>query len=503
MAANRFAARAVLRALALPLALLAAPLSARAQAPADSVDRAARVVSSLRAAVEVEGRPAARWSIAERMAQHRVPGVSIAVVDGGRIAWARGFGVREAGSADSVTPATPFQAASVSKMIAATATLRLVEQGRLDLDADVNRYLTAWRVPESRFTAREKVTLRRILSHTAGLTVHGFPGYGPGEPIPTAVQVLQGQGPATNPAVVVDTFPGAVTRYSGGGTTVQQLLLTEVMRASFPRLMDELVLAPLEMTASTFEQPLPAASHPRLARGHDADGAPIPGGGSVYGELAAGGLWSTPTDLLRWAVAIDKARDGRAGGILSPSMAAQMLTVQKDHYGLGPELEGSGRAFRFAHGGSNPGFRAQLTYFPETDQGAVIMLNGDGGDLLIDEIQRAIAAEYGWPALGPLRVAPAKLTGAQLAALAGTYAIQRVPGSTQTAPAVVGRHGEGLVFTALDLLDRDELVAESATSLVSPAWGYRIVFDLDAAGRATRFTFTYGRNVFEATREPR
>ena len=345
------------------------------------------------------------------------------------------------------------------------------------------------------------MTLRRILSHTAGLTVHGFRGYGPDAPVPDIVQVLNGEPPANSAPVRVDTFPGALTRYSGGGTTVQQLLLMDVVQRPFPELMADLVLAPLGMTHSTFRQPLPPELRLHAARGHGGDGAVLPGGGSVYAEMAAGGLWTTPADLLRWAMAIDEARDGRPDGILSPSLAAQMLTVQKDLYGLGPELEGSGRAFRFSHGGSNPGFRAQLTYFPETGQGAAILVNGDGGDGLIDEIQRAIAAEYGWPALTPRRVTPAPLTEAQVLALVGGYAMQ-VPGFAEPIPARIARDGGRILLDAAPLLEGDEVVPESAGALVSPVWGYRMVFELDAAGRATGFILTYGRNVFTATRVP-
>lgn len=489
--------RTLLR-LAVPAAILAAPVVLRAQSPADSV-LMTRVIGGLRPAVDVEGRPAQRWSLAERMAHHDVPGASIAVVDEGRIVWARGFGVREAGGADSVTAETLFQAASVSKMIAATATLRLVEQGRLELDADVNRYLTSWRVPENRFTAREKVTLRRILSHSAGLTVHGFRGYPPGDPGPTLLQVLEGRAPATNVPVRVDTVPGAITRYSGGGTTVQQLLLTEVLGLPFPGLMEELVLAPLGMRHSTFERPLSPALRTRVAEAHDASGRVV--FGSLGPEMAAGGLWTTAGDLVRWAVAIDEARDGRPGAILSRAMAEQMLTRQSDGYGLGPELEGEGLALRFAHGGSNPGYRAQLTYFPETGQAAAIMVNGDGGDPLIDEIQRAIAAEYGWPALAPRHVAPVALDSAVAGGLAGEYTL-RLPGAREPLPARLAYDDGRWVLTAPIFEGPDELVATSSTELVSVGWGYDVRFELDTAGRATGFTLTYNRTVIPGTRVP-
>jgi CubicO group peptidase (beta-lactamase class C family) len=481
---------------ALAVALLAAPIPLSAQPVADSAGMM-RTVGALRPAVDVEGRPVQRGSLAERMAHHRVPGVSIAVVDGGRIVWAGGFGVREAGGADSVTASTLFQAASVSKVIAATATLRLADQGRLDLDADVNRYLTSWKVPENRFTAREKVTLRRILSHSAGLTVHGFRGYPPGDAGPTLLQVLEGRAPALRVPVRVDTVPGSITRYSGGGTTVQQLVLTEVAGQAFPSLMRHLVFLPLGMWHSTFERPLPPGVEARVAFGHDAEGRTV--FGSLGPEMAAGGLWTTPTDLVRWAMAIDEALDGAPGGILSREMAAQMLTRQSDGYGLGPELEGEGRTLRFGHGGSNPGYRAQLTYFPHTGQGVAILVNGDNGDPLIDEIQRTVAAEYRWPALTPLHVTPVTLDDAAAGALAGEYAL-RLPGARQPAPAQLAYDGGRWMLTAPMFQGPDELVAVSATELVSVGWGYNLRFELDASGRATGVTLTYNRTVIPGMR---
>ena len=271
-----------------------------------------RVLHGLRPNVEVTNRAPERWRLEDRMAHHRVPGVSIAVIENGRVAWARGIGVTRAGGLDSVTPATLFQAASISKPVTQTAMLRLVEQGVLSLDADVNTYLTSWEVPESAHTATEKVTLRRIASHSAGLTVHGFPGYAQDVPVPTAVQVLNGAAPANTKPVLVDTTPGAITRYSGGGTTVMQHLLADVTGKPFPVLMRELVLQPAGMTRSTYDQPLPAARAAEAARAHRRDGTVIPGGWHTYPEMAAAGLWTTPTDLLTWALAIANARAGRS-----------------------------------------------------------------------------------------------------------------------------------------------------------------------------------------------
>src|SRR5262245_28055209 len=240
-----------------PLALVAACASGEnsASAPAvvpDSV-HLARAITALRPAVEIEGRPQQRWSLAERMAKYKVPGISVAIISGGKIVWAGGFGVKELGTHDSVTANTLFQAASISKPVTATGMLRLVSQGKVALDTNVNRYLKSWQLPDNKFTATEKVTLRRIASHNAGLTVHGFPGYEAGTPVPTVVQVLNGTKPANTAAVRVDTTPGAIVRYSGGGTTIEQLVMTDMTGEPFPALMKRLVLDPAGMTSSTYE----------------------------------------------------------------------------------------------------------------------------------------------------------------------------------------------------------------------------------------------------------
>lgn len=235
------------------------------------------MVNGLRPSITITGEGPVRWTLADRMAHHKVPGLSVAVIDSGRIVWARGFGVKEAGGTDSVTTETLFQAGSISKPTFAVGLMRLVQDGRLSLDEDVNVKLTSWKVPENRFTATEKVTLRRLLSHNAGLTVHGFPGYEAGTPVPTVVQVLDGIKPANTAAVRVDTFPGAISRYSGGGTTVAMLVTTDVTQKSFPALMKELILGPAGMRHSTYDNPLPDTLAAGAATGTYSDGKLVKG----------------------------------------------------------------------------------------------------------------------------------------------------------------------------------------------------------------------------------
>ena len=458
----------------------------RAAAPDDTA-RIGRVMRSLRPPVEIEGKPAARWTLAERMTHHKVPGVSIAVIEGGRIAWAGGVGVKEAGKADSVTPTTLFQAASISKPVAATAMLRLVERGTLNLDTNVNSYLKSWKVPDNKFTTTEKVTLRRIVSHTAGLTVHGFPGYETTKPLPTVVQVLDGAKPANTDPVRVDTTPGSIERYSGGGTTVMQQLLVDVTGKPFPALMQELVLGPAGMTSSTYEQPLPAARAPEAARAHTQDGKPIPGGWHVYPEMAPAGLWTTPTDLLKWAIAITDARAGRSTALLSQSMTQQMLTAQKGEIGLGPFVGGTGRNFHFGHGGANEGFHSDLVMYPELGVGAAVMTNGDGGPMLISEVLRALAAEYGWPDYKAEQLPALTLDAKTVAGLTGTYRLQAGPGI----PVRIEKDGDRLMLRAPQIPEQ-ELLPKSDTTFVMSSLGWQVKFTRDASGRATAITVNPG-----------
>ena len=235
----------------------------------------AKVEFGLQSRLQIGGEPLATWSIAERMAFYKVPGVSIAVIKDGKIAWAKGYGVLEAGKPQLVDTQSLFQAASISKPTATIAALRLVEQGKLSLDAPINDALKSWKIPENEFTRKSPVTLPHILSHGAGFTVHGFPGYAAGAPVPTVQQVLDGAKPANTPAIRIDKLPGASWRYSGGGYTVMQLAMMEAAGKDFVALTDELVLRPAGMTRSTYAQPLPETSRSNAATAHLQNGSAV------------------------------------------------------------------------------------------------------------------------------------------------------------------------------------------------------------------------------------
>jgi CubicO group peptidase (beta-lactamase class C family) len=401
------------------------------------------------------------------MAELKTPGVSVAVINGGAIEWARGYGVAETGGSTPVTPQTLFQAASLSKPVAALAALRLVEQGKLSLDQDVNERLTSWKVPENDFTKTEKVTLRRLLSHSAGLTVSGFPGYPAGFPAPALVQVLDGQKPANTAAIRADVVPGTIWRYSGGGYTVMQQLLMDVTGRPFPPLLADLVLRPIGMTDSTYEQPIPEARRAGAASGHLSTGGLLPSRYHTYPEMAAAGLWTTPTDLARFLIEIQQALQGRSK-VLTAAMARQMVTVQRGSYGLGLAIEGAGPSATFGHGGSNAGFKCAMTASLEGGRGAVVMTNGDQGGRLASEILRAIAAEYDWPSHRPRQKTVVTVEPAELAPLAGRYELR--PGRVLTVAL------EGGTLFVIDGKERVELFPESAARFFELVQGFEIEF---------------------------
>lgn len=328
-----------------------------------------------------------------QMREHRIPGLSLAVVSKGAIVKEGGFGVTGKGMA--VTPATPFQAASISKTVAALGALRLVESGQLQLDANVNRTLRTWQIPDNEFTKDSKVTLRGILSNSSGLGVPSFPGYAAGAPVPSLRQLLDGKAPANTPAVRVDYVPRSQWRYSGGGHAVLQQLMSDAGGKPFAGLMHELVLAPLGMKHSSFEQTLPAALASTAAAGH-VDGQLLPGGAHIYPELAAAGLWTTAPDLARFTIGLGSAFQGRPGAVLSQEMTKEMMSRQIRAEGLGVFVMGTdSRAPSLWYAGRNRGFDAFLWFAPASGDAIVILINANDNDETLKNIARSIAGKFG------------------------------------------------------------------------------------------------------------
>ena len=389
-------------------------------APSDTQGHIEKVKACLPPPVVVKGDPHSCRTLAERMSELHVPGVSIAVIHNGVIEWAQGFGVQRVGG-PPVTADTQFQAGSISKPVAAMAALRLVQQGRLSLDADVNAKLTTWKIPASAAAPGATVTLRELLTHTAGFTVHGFPGYAANAPVPTLVQVLNGEKPANTDQIRLENVPGKEWKYSGGGYTVMQQLLLDVAKEPFPKLLHDTVLGPISMTHSTYQQPLPAALQGTAATPYSDDGTAVAGGSHTYPEMAAAGLWTTPSDLARYMIENQHVLQGKESHVLSRELTEQMVKPGKNSWGLGLQIGGSAGNPYFSHGGVNEGFESMFAAYEQNGEGAAVMTNAQGGMRLASEIMSSIAVTYDWPDFRPVVRTVATVDRTVLARYVGTY----------------------------------------------------------------------------------
>ena len=337
-------------------------------------------------------------TIPELMRRFEVPGVSVAVVRDFGIHWAKGYGVADRSTGRPVAPQTLFQAASISKPIAAIAAMRLVQEGRFSLDDDVNTILKSWRVPESEWTREQPVTPRSLMSHTSGADDgFGFPGYPPGAPLPTLAQIVRGEAPSNVGPVRFARRPFQAYKYSGGSYAILQMALTDLTAQPFDELMRALVLDPLGMTGSTYAQPLPESLHARAARAYGEREARPEVPWHVYPEQAAAGLWTTPTDLARAVVEVQRALRGGEGRVLTGSSARAMTSP----VGVGPFAVGfmvgkQGEGWYFDHTGGNHGFRGLMRGHLRNGYGIVVLTNGANGSLVANEIAARVAHAYDW-----------------------------------------------------------------------------------------------------------
>ncbi|MBS3752355.1 MAG: beta-lactamase family protein [Anaerolineales bacterium] len=365
----------------------------------------------------ISGQSKTDWCVEDRMERFHVPAVSAAVVRDMEIAWSQAWGVLEEGGAAQATPCSLFQTASISKFVTAVGALHLVREGLLSLDEDVKTYLEAWHLP--RGGHRGEVTLRRLLSHSAGVSTLGFEGYGMDDELPDLRQVLEGAEIVNSPPVKVIKPPGEGFRYSGGGYLVVQKVIEEVMGEPFPEVMRERVFSPLGMQNSIYA-PLDPEFEGRAASGHS-NGQPIPGKGPIHVESGAGGLWSTPSDLLRLTLDIMRAYHGEEGEVLSPDLVQAMLETHFWDFGLGVRVLGEGLNLRFNHGGATRGWQGQVIAYPERRESIAVLTNGANGYVVWPEVERGIASFLGWPGWEPEVVTPVRLDRGDLEAYQGTY----------------------------------------------------------------------------------
>jgi CubicO group peptidase (beta-lactamase class C family) len=345
--------------------------------------------------VALPGQPPQAMALDEVMRTLNIPSVSIALIDNGEIAWVASFG--------DLRPRPIYQAASLSKFVTAVAVMRLVQERQLDLDKDIRVYLTSWRLPDSPHAKGGAVTLRRLLSMTAGIGVPGYVGYPPGAPLPNLTEILDGLPPANSSPVTIEMTPGTAYAYSGGGYEIVEAVIQDVTGQPFATAMSRLVFEPTDMTDSAFAQSLPEPLIGRAASGHRPDGSELPGGWRVMPELAAGGLWSTAGDLAKLLVAVGRAARGTSTRLLTQQAAGSMLTRQPPGpYGLGAAVNGGGEELVLMKRGQNVGYQSYLILFPRLGKGLVVMTGSDNGTILANALVHRAAQAYGWPPLTEL-----------------------------------------------------------------------------------------------------
>lgn len=342
-----------------------------------------------------------RLTIDELMKRFNVPGVSIAVIHDFEIHWAKGYGIADVETGAAVDAETMFQAASISKPVAAMAVLRAVQDGLFTLDADINTILTSWKLDGGEFTKERPVTPRMLTSHTSGLgDGFGFPGYEPAAPRPTVVQILGGHPSSNVGPLFMERPPMTLYEYSGGGVTLMQQALTDARKEPFAEIMRDDVLVPIGMTRSSFEQPISAEHDRNAARAHSREGKSKGSKWHVYPEQAAAGLWTTPSDLARFAIEVQKSAAGKSNRVLSRATVQEMLSpVGVGDFAVGFGMQKMGQGWYFQHGGSNWGFQATLLAHKVKGYGLAIMTNGDQGGAVIGELSRRIQAAYEWDSL--------------------------------------------------------------------------------------------------------
>ena len=429
--------------------------------------------------IRIEGQEVDFHTLAQRQAHYNVPGVSVALMRDGQLVWTLQSGVKDVVTEEPIDANTVFQAGSISKPAFAAVLMKYRQDNPIDLDADINNLLSSWQLPPHEWTGKEAVSLRRLLSHTAGTTVHGFPGYAAGEAVPSLQQVLDGVKPANTRAVVVDIKPGSQMRYSGGGTTLAQLALQDVTDETLPPMAQRLLFEPLGMTRSSFKQPISSELAGNMAIPYNGDGAPVEGGAHTYATLAAAGMWSTPGDMLKIAGAVRSAYLGESTEWISKATATEILTnntptTAAPNVGIGffINMDEDGQVLGFGHGGADEGFMSQLYIELDTGNGYAIMTNGNNGTQLIQELEIRIkeALDVGYSQANVKRTT--QISQEELGKYIGMYRV--------TAPVEVEvtlqATNHGFVLNALPYIENEEYFYEGENRFFAKN-GSNIVFE--------------------------
>jgi CubicO group peptidase (beta-lactamase class C family) len=464
-------------------------LNANGQTISETQQKINLVESNLVGPVQIAGETPG--TIIDRMAHFNTIGLSIAVIKDYKIIWAKGYGLSDKALKIPVTPHTLFQAASMSKSVNAMGVLKLVQSKKLDLYTDINGYLKSWKFSYDSLSKNKKITIANLLSHTAGLSGHGFGGYEKSEKLPSVKEILDGTKPANSDPVRSMYEPGLKSEYSGGGIMISQLIVMDVTHMPYDEYMLKNVLEPLGMTSSTFKQP-PIVKPQLLATAYDESLKELPGKFHIYPEQAAAGLWTTPTELAKFVIELQLAYEGKSAKVLNQSMAKAMLTpYHNNNTALGVFIDSLGENTYFEHGGANEGFRSQYYGSLTGGNGVIVMVNSNNNDIL-NEVINSVAKVYGFKGL--YRSATKKLItlpDSTLQSYTGDYALS--PQLTLT----VFREGNQL-FTQPTGQPRFAIFPESPNKFFVKSILVDLEFIKDKSGKITEAIIYQNGKEFEA-----
>ncbi len=440
------------------------------------------VENNLRGWVQIEG-DTNGWTLKDRMGKYNIRGLSIAVIRNYKIEWARGYGIMDTATKAPVTTETLFQAGSISKSLNAVGVLKLAQDKKIDPFVDINNYLKTWKFPYDTVSKGKKITIANLLSHTAGLSIHGFPGYDRNDTIPSITDILDGKPPANTKAVRSEFEPGLRYQYSGGGTTISQLILTDITGQHYDTYMMNEVLAPLGMTMSSYTQPPSKDKEKFLAAAYYEDGKEVQGKYHVYPEQAAAGLWTNPTDIAKYIIETQLSLQGKSNKVLSQEVTMLRLTPYIDsNAALGVFIETKGGQKYFGHNGQDEGFVSSYKGSLENGNGVVVMVNSNNSNIL-QEIVNSVATVYGWKDFyKPAIKKTVPVADSVFAKYIGTYFIGR---DTMK----IFREGNA-DYMSFAPEEKYKLYFTSADEFFSREIPLDLKFEKDETGKITGFYFT-------------
>lgn len=338
-----------------------------------------------------------KYSIIQRMKYYKIPSVSIAIIDNEKIVLSKTYGLAGIEQNRPANTNTLYQVASISKSINALGVIKLVQDGYLSLTKDIRNYLKTWTFPDNELSKNKAITIKNLLSHTAGLSVHGFIGYSINDSLPSINQILDGQMPANNEPVKPIYPINEHFEYSGGGYTIIRKILDDNISSNYDSLMTAIVLGPLKMTNSTFSQPL-SKKYKNFAYGTDKEMKTLKGNYYIYPEQSAGGLWSTATDIAKFVLSIQHDLKGSKNAILNKQLTQEMLTPVLNNYSLGFGIVEKGGEKYFWHEGESYGYNSMYYGSFTTGKGVVILTNAypANGHPFIQELLNSVATVYNW-----------------------------------------------------------------------------------------------------------